>query len=137
MADTNFVVLVGRLVRDAEMIPTTTGKMVTKFSIAVNKKRKAGNEWKDSPSFFEIVLWGQLGESLHPYLTKGKQVVVTGELNQERWQQNGDNKSKVNVTASTIQLLGGSSNNNSKPSENYTPPPSSGSDYGFVDDIPF
>ena len=102
MADTNFVVLVGRLVRDAEMKYTASGLAVTKFSIAVNKKRKSGNEWKDDPKFFEIVSWGKFGESLHQYLVKRKQIIVTGELNQERWQQDGENRSKVNVTTSTI-----------------------------------
>jgi len=137
MTDTNIVILVGRLVRDANMQYTPSGKAVTKFSIAVNKKRKAGNEWKENTGFFEIVLWGQLGESLRPYLTKGKQVVVTGELNQERWDQGGENRSKVNVTASSIQLLNGTANGNAKHNENNQPPSEQGGDYAFTEDIPF
>jgi len=142
MTDTNFVVLIGRLVRDAELKYTNSGKAVSRFSIAVNKKTKAGNEWKENASFFDIVLWGKLGESLQLYLTKGKQVSVTGELNQERWQQDGDNRTKVNVVAHTIQLLGDSrsSSGGGSGAEKKQEPEAyslSAEDYGFTDDIPF
>jgi single-strand DNA-binding protein len=138
MSDVNQVVLIGRLVRDAELKYTTSGKAVTKFSIAVNEKRKAGDQWKDSAGFFEIVLWGQIAESLQPYLSKGKQIAVIGKLTQERWEKDGENRSKVTVTASTVQLLGGSSPGANSGSENkqetYT---SSAADEGFADEIPF
>jgi single-strand DNA-binding protein len=107
MADVNNVTLIGRLTRDADLKYTSNGKAVSKFSLAVNEKRKVGDDWKDEAGFFEIVLWGQIGESLNQYLTKGKQIAVTGRLTQERWEQDGQNRSKVVVTAATVQLLGG------------------------------
>jgi single-strand DNA-binding protein len=143
MSDTNQVVLIGRLTRDAELRSTTNGKAVSKFFIAVNKKWKAGDEWKESVGFFEIVIWGQLAESLQQYLTKGKQVAVTGELTQERWGgDDGKNHSKVTVTASTIQLLGGgTSNADSNTASPSSPPQGSRSavaaNDNFADDIPF
>ena len=39
---------------------------------------------------------------------KGKQVAVEGELRQSRWEQDGQNRSRVEIHASNIQLLGGS-----------------------------
>ena len=125
--DTNFVVLIGRLTRDAVINSTGTGKSVARFSLAVNKKRKEGEEWKDAARFFDIVLWGQLAGALHPYLTKGKQVAITGELDQEKWDKDGETRSRVTVVAHTVQLLGGSSNSDSKPNggkpgENNPPP---------------
>ena len=137
MKDTNYVFLVGRLVRKAEMKYTANGKAVTKFNIAVNKNKKAANEWKNDANFFEVVLWGQLGESLFPYLTKGKQLIVVGELNEERYDQKGENRTKVNVTASSIQLLGGSSNSNQEQGENNPPQEEQGNGGSFADDIPF
>jgi len=140
MSDVNQVFLIGRLVRDAELKYTNNGKAVTKFSLAVNEKRKAGDDWKDNPCFFEIVLWGQIAESLQPYLSKGKQIAVIGKLTQERWEQDGQNRSKVTVTAATVQLLGGSSSGTDSGSgsgqkqEIYS---SSVADEGFADDIPF
>jgi single-strand DNA-binding protein len=107
MADLNHVVLIGRLTRDAELKSIASGQAVCKFSIAVNRRRKNGDQWEDEPNFFDIVVWGRQGESLHQYLVKGKMVGVDGELRQDRWQQDGQNRSKVEVVANYLQLLGG------------------------------
>jgi single-strand DNA-binding protein len=137
MSDVNQVVLIGRLVRDANLAYTASGKAVSKFSIAVNEKRKAGDSWKDEAGFFDITVWGQLGESLDQYLKKGKQIAVTGKLTQERWDQDGQTRSKVTVTASTIQLLNGSTNADSKPAPPQGSRTAPSADDDFVDDIPF
>jgi len=108
-ADINHVVLVGRLTRDAELKSIASGQAVCKFSIAVNRSRKNGEQWEDEPNFFDVVLWGRRGEALHQYLTKGKMIAVDGELRQDRWQQDGQNRSKVEIVANNIQLLGGNS----------------------------
>lgn len=107
MADVNFVVLIGRLTRDAELRYTSGGMAVCKFAIAVNKRRKQGEQWVDEANFFDIVLWGRLGETLNQYLVKGKQVAVEGELHQNRWEQDGQSRSKIEINASNVQLLGG------------------------------
>jgi single-strand DNA-binding protein len=134
MSDLNSVTLIGRLTRDADLKQTSNGKSVSKFSLAVNENRKSGDQWKDEAGFFDVVLWGQLGESLSQYLLKGKQIAVTGRLTQERWNQDGQSRSKVVVTAQTIQLLGGTTGN-SAPQKREPDPPAS--DDGFVDDFPF
>ena len=107
MADINHVVLVGRLTRDAELKYTASGQAVCKFSIAVNRRRKNGDQWEDEANYFDVVLWGRQGEALNQYLLKGKSVGVDGELRQDRWQQDGQNRSKVEIVATNIQLLGG------------------------------
>ncbi|MDR0910062.1 MAG: single-stranded DNA-binding protein [Spirochaetaceae bacterium] len=107
MADINSVMLIGRLTRDAELKYTATGQAVCKFSIAVNRRKKNGDVWEDEPSFFDIVVWGRQGESINQYLVKGKLVGIQGELRQDRWTQEGQNRSKVEVIANNIQLLGG------------------------------
>ena len=108
MVDLNHVVLIGRLTRDAELKAIASGQSVCNFSIAVNRSRKNGDQWEDEPNFFDIVVWGRQGESLHQYLVKGKMVGVDGELRQDRWQQqDGQNRSKVVIVANYLQLLGG------------------------------
>ncbi|MGP1438967.1 MAG: single-stranded DNA-binding protein, partial [Treponema sp.] len=47
MADVNHVVLVGRLTRDSELRYTQGGTPIVKFSIAVNRRKKTGEEWVD------------------------------------------------------------------------------------------
>jgi single-strand DNA-binding protein len=109
MADLNHVTLIGRLTRDAELKYTSGGQAVCKFSIALNRRRKNGDQWEDEANFFDIVLWGRQGEALNQYLVKGKMVGVEGELRQDRWQQDGQNRSKVEIVATNLQLLGGGS----------------------------
>lgn len=107
MADVNHVILIGRLTRDAELKYTANGQAVCKFSLAINRRRKNGDQWVDEANFFDVVLWGRSGEAINQYLTKGKQVAVEGELRQDRWEQDGQNRSKIEIMANNVQLLGG------------------------------
>jgi single-strand DNA-binding protein len=107
------VALIGRLTRDAELKYTSGGTAVCKFSVAVNRKKKDGDNWVDEASFFDVVLWGRQGEALNQYLVKGKQIGVNGELRQERWQDrdSGQGRSRIEIVADNIQLLGGGNGN--------------------------
>lgn len=105
--DINVVVLVGRLTRDCELKSTPQGTSVCRFSIAVNRRKRTGDKWEDEVSYFDVVLWGRSAETLQPYLTKGRQVSIEGELRQNRWEQDGKTNSKVEVVANNVQLLGG------------------------------
>ena len=105
MADLNHVTIIGRLTRNAELKYISSGQAVCKFSIASNYRKKDGDQWKDEANFFDVVLWGRQGETLNQYLVKGKMVGIEGELRQDRWQQDGQNRSKVEIVANNIQLL--------------------------------
>jgi single-strand DNA-binding protein len=107
MADLNHVTLIGRLTRDAELKYTPGGLAISSFSIAVNRRRKSGDQWIDEVSYFDINLYGKSAESLKQYLTKGKQVAVDGELRQDRWEKDGQNHSRIVIVANNVQLLGG------------------------------
>ncbi len=107
MADINRVILVGRLTRDAELRYTGGGMAVCKFSLAINRRKKSGDRWEDEAHFFDVVLFGKQGEAINQYLVKGKQVGIDGELRQNRWEQDGQSRSKVEIAAFNVQLLGG------------------------------
>ena len=124
MADVNHVILIGRCTRDAELKYTSGGMAVCKFAIAVNRRKKNGDQWVDEASFFDVVAWGRIGEALYQYLVKGKQVAVEGELHQNRWEQDGQSRSKVEINADNIQLLGGGTE------------PAPSRQQGFQDDFP-
>lgn len=107
MADINTVILVGRLTRDSELKYTSGGAPVAKFGLAVNRRRKVGDQWEEEANFFDVVVWGRVAEALNQYLVRGKQVGVEGELRQDRWEQDGQKRSRVEIVASNIMLLGG------------------------------
>jgi single-strand DNA-binding protein len=107
MADVNHVIIIGRLTRDCELKTTSGGMAIANLAIAVNRRVKKGEQWTEEVSFFESVLFGKTAEGLKPYLLKGKQIAVEGELKQERWEKDGQSRSKVVINASNVQLLGG------------------------------
>ncbi|HUZ16876.1 MAG TPA: single-stranded DNA-binding protein [Spirochaetia bacterium] len=144
MNDINRVIILGRLTRDAELKYTSGGSAVSKFSIAVNRRRKQGDQWVDEANFFDIALWGKQAESLNQYLTKGKQIAVEGELRQDRWEQDGQSRSRVEIHAVNIQLLGGGaggggnrSGQGESPRRTQSSPDAQESSSEFEDDIPF
>ena len=107
MADLNNVVLVGRLTRDAELKYSNTGVALTNLSLAVNSRAKRDDTWQDEAHFFDAVLIGRRAEALAQYLVKGKQIAIQGELRQNRWEQEGQRRSRVEIFVRDIQLLGG------------------------------
>lgn len=114
MADINTATLIGRLTRDEELKYTPGGMAIGNISVAINRKVKKGQEWVDESNFFDVVIFGKQAENLKQYLTKGKQVGITGFLKQERWtDQNGMARSAVKIYAEDIQLLGGRDGNGS------------------------
>jgi len=109
MSDLAVAVIVGRLTRDAELKYTNSGQAVCHFSVATGSRRKKGDQWVEESSFWDVDLWGKQGESINQYLTKGKLVAVEGSMRQDKWEQDGQTRSKIQITANTVQLLGSSS----------------------------
>ncbi|WNY65598.1 single-stranded DNA-binding protein [Borreliella andersonii] len=112
MADINSLVLSGRLTRDSELSYTESGMAVLRFSIANNRRMKKNDEWIDYPQYFDCVIFSKRAESLNDYLKKGKQVVVSGSLKYESWQDRntGDKRSKVNIFVDNLQMFSSGSN---------------------------
>ena len=110
------VALIGRLTRDAEMRFTNGGMAIASFSIAVNKRKKNGDQWEDEAHYFDCTLFGKAAESIEGWLKKGKQVAVQGELRQSRWEQDGQNRSKIEIVANSVQLLASPGDNKMDPS---------------------
>jgi single-strand DNA-binding protein len=103
----NHVVLVGNLTRNAELKYTNSGMAISTFAIAVNQRRKKDDQWVDEAHFFDIEYFGKAAEAVNQYLVKGKQVGIEGSLRQDRWEKDGQPRSKVKITAFNVMLLGG------------------------------
>ena len=107
--DLNVVALVGRLTRESELRYTNGGSAVCRFSIAVNRRKRSGDKWEDEVSYFDCAMFGKSAESMNQYLDKGRQVSIIGELRQNRWEQDGQPRSKVEIFVNSLQLLGSGS----------------------------
>lgn len=141
MADINQVILIGRLTRDVELKYTNSGFAIANLSLAVNRRVKRDDTWQDEGNFFNCVLIGKRAEALAQYLVKGKQIGIQGELRQNRWEQDGQPRSRVEIFINDIQLLGGrsseqSARNTGEKAGQYSSPEIPTAD-DFDDDIPF
>ena len=100
MSGVNKVIIVGNLGRDAELRYTGSGTAKTEFSVAVSYN-------KDTTEWFNVTLWGETGERISQYLTKGKQVYVEGRLETQKWSDNeGEKHERTMLVAHTVTLLG-------------------------------
>ena len=97
--------IAGNLTRDPEIRYTRDGQATTSLSVAVNRRwqNRQTQEWEESPSFFDIVCWRDLAENVALSLTKGARVVVTGRLEERRWEtEDGETRTKVELVADDI-----------------------------------
>ena len=131
MTDLNKVILIGRLTQDCGndersflYIGNGTAKAVV--SLAVNRSVKKNGNWADEVSFINVTIWGKTAENLKQYLKKGTQICVEGYLQQDRWEKDGKKESRLNVTAESVQLLGGGNKGGNNQQDN-----------GFPEDNPF
>lgn len=101
----NRIVLVGRLTRDPEMKYTPSGKSVSTFRIAVNR-RFANQQGEREADFIDIVTWGQTAEFAANYLTKGRLVAVEGRLQIRSYTaQDGSQRRVAEVVADNVSGL--------------------------------
>ena len=102
----NLVMLIGRITRDAESKVTPGGQNVVNFSIATNSVwMDKNNQKQESTEFHNLVLWGKRGEALAPYLTKGKLIMIDGELRTRSWTgQDSQKKYRTEIFVKNLQF---------------------------------
>lgn len=106
MVSYNRITVVGNLVRDPELRYIPSGTPVCTFALAINRRFKQGEEWKESTCFIDVEAWGRLAETSGEYLKKGKSVLIEGRLEQDRWEgQDGAKRSKHKIVANLVQFL--------------------------------
>jgi single-strand DNA-binding protein len=104
------LIIIGRLGRDPEMRYTPDGTPVTSFSVATDRRwTNASGEAQERTVWFRVSAWRRLAETCNQYLTKGRLVMVEGEISEPRvWQgRDGEYRASLEVTARNVQFLGG------------------------------
>ncbi len=114
----NRVVLTGNLTRDPEVRETSGGTSVCSLRIAVSERSKdqETGEWGDRASYFDVTVFGGLGETAARYLAKGRAVAIDGRLRWREWTSNeGASRQAVEVIADTVQFLSPAGEDTAKP----------------------
>ena len=101
--DLNSVTLSGNITRDLVVKALPSGAFVAEFSLANNGYSKAAGPTVD---YFDLVAYGKLAEVLSERVGKGTPIVATGRLKQDRWESNGQKRSRVRMIVDTVKFYG-------------------------------
>ncbi|OEU65360.1 MAG: hypothetical protein BA863_01795 [Desulfovibrio sp. S3730MH75] len=111
--DQNQCNFTGHAGSDSELRYTPGGDAVANVNIAVSKtfKGKDGSK-QERTEWVALVAWRQLAEIFGKYVTKGKMIRVTGEMQTRSWEgKDGVERYKAEIIVSDMQLLGSKSDN--------------------------
>lgn len=104
------LIIIGRLGRDPEMRYTQDGTPVTSFSVATDRQwtDPSGQKQKKT-TWFRVSAWRKQAEVCNQYLTKGKMVMVEGELSEPKPYQKRDGTYGANLElrAFAVKFLSG------------------------------
>ena len=111
----NKVVLIGRLTKDPELrYAAGSGTAVTRFTIAVNRQFK-----KDETDFINCVAFGKTAETISQYLTKGRQIAVTGSIRTGSYDaQDGTKRYTTDVAVESFEFIGSANQGNTQENSN-------------------
>lgn len=130
----NKIFLLGRLVRDPEVRTTQSGKMVTSFTLAVD--RHGGG--KDNTDFINVVTWEKLAEVSGNNLAKGQRAMVEGRLQIRSYEgKDGQKRWVTEVIAQSVEFIDRRSGGAAAPNKEPDPASQFGHDVAPDDEIPF
>jgi single-strand DNA-binding protein len=150
-------IVVGHLGRDPELRYTPEGTPVASFSIATSRRWTNRNgEQQEKTTWFRVSVFGKQAETVHQYLTKGRLVLVEGEVDASAWiGQDGTPRATLELRATNVRFLGargeepafpeaaGEARPGARPAAARTPAPAVEEDFALFDqpesedDLPF
>lgn len=111
------IIVVGNLGRDPEMRYMPDGTAVTSFSVATSRRwtDKATGQPVEETTWFRVSVWGRQAETANEYLSKGRKVLVEGQITPDRntgspkifTRQDGTVGSSYEIRAHTVRFLSG------------------------------
>ena len=106
--DTNQCTFSGNLVKDAVLRSGKNGTPFLTGSLAVGRSWKVNNEQKEDVTFIDWMISGKRAEALAKHLTKGRALILTGEMRQRRWEdQNGQKRSGYTLHVENLTFQSG------------------------------
>ena len=114
MSDLNLCQFIGRLGGGPEIRYTPSGVAVANFTIAVSEKYKSkSGEQVENTEWIRCTAWRRLAEIIGEYLSKGKQVYVSGKWKTRKWDdKDGNTRYTTELQVDQMQMLGGHKDQN-------------------------
>mgnify|MGYP003644256679 FL=1 len=105
----NKTFIMGNITRDPEIRTTPGGTAVGELGLAVNRRVKDGETWREEVTFLDVTVWGKTAENCGRYLKKGRGVFVEGRLEVDEWddQESGKKRRKMKIVGELVKFLPG------------------------------
>lgn len=100
----NSVNLIGRLTRDPEGYVTPDNKSYSRFTLAVNRRKKSGGNGNEA-DFIPCIIWGKPAENLVDWTQKGTLLSIEGDIRTRNYEKDGQRHYVVEVWVSYFQIL--------------------------------
>ena len=101
--DINQITLSGNLTGNPELRSLPSGQALCQIRIAHNESRKSqSGEYEDHPAYFDVTIWGGIGEWVAGNVAKGQKVVVAGRLRWREYEVDGKKRQAVDITADSV-----------------------------------
>lgn len=105
----NLAILKGRLGADPEISYTQSAKQKAMLRLATSKRwtDQASGEKKEATQWHRVIVWDRLAEIAGQYLAKGKEVLVTGEIQTRQYQDKEGRQAYITeIVAKELELIG-------------------------------
>ena len=99
---------VAGVIADPELKHTNSGKAILNLRLAFNdsKYNEETRKWDTVKTFYvDAQAWEQTAERLYDQLAKGDQVYVSGRIETQSWEKDGEKKSKPVLNLQSVRKL--------------------------------
>ena len=103
----NLVILHGRITADPTIRTANSGTKIAGFTIAVDRRLKDKTTGERKTDFCRCTAFGKTAEMLERFWTKGKEILVEGELQQNDYvAQDGHDVKSYQVVVNQVHFCG-------------------------------
>lgn len=130
--------IVGNVGNAPELRYTNSGVPVASFNVATNRVFTTADGEKNTKTvWFKVTAWRKLAELVDQYVTKGMQVLVTGEIEEPRAYigRDGEPHATIEVTADVVRFMSRSDHDQGHGTS--TGKPADTGEWANDEDIPF
>jgi single-strand DNA-binding protein len=97
----NKAIIGGRLTRSPEETVSTTGTVISKFTVAINRRYN-----RDETDFLNVVAFGKTAEFVNKYFQKGSAIIVVGSIQSRTYEKDGQKRYITEIVADEVNFGG-------------------------------
>ena len=107
----NKAILMGRLTRDPEQSTSPSGVVVTRFTLAIDRRFQRQGEERQT-DFLNIVAFNKTAEFVKKYFIKGQLALVSGSIQTRSWDgPDGQKRYATDIIAEEVNVVGSKKDN--------------------------